>query len=388
MQPKTSRNPWWLLLVLLCSFNFVQADGNDTADQRKLDALKKEILQLKKKLNQFEGKRSGLVESLQQVEIAMADLETDIRNNRNQISSSKSQLHRLDQQRNQLRAKQKNQKKLIGEQISAHYKMGQEPYIKLLLSEEDPNKVSRLSRYYEYFNRARIQQIELYQLDIVALQEIEITIEAEQNLLSKKQKQLANQHLSFSEKSKQRKTLLSKLNSRIKSGNKRLGSLDADQKRLETLLNTLAKTTADLAAAGLSKPFPKARGTLPWPTTGRITRRFGSTQKPSNLRWKGVTLASKEGSHVQSIHHGRVIFSGWLRGHGLILVIEHNKHYLSIYAHNQTLLKEVGDWVTAGEWIATVGMSGGQEKPALYFEIRKDGNPLNPELWCSSNHRS
>jgi septal ring factor EnvC (AmiA/AmiB activator) len=385
---KISRSHWWLLLVLLCGWNIALANGNDNSDQRKLDALKKEILQLKKKLNQFEGKRSGLVKSLQQVEISMASIETDIRQNREQISKSKNQLNQLNQQRKELVKKQKDQKKLIAEQISAHYKMGQEPYIKLLLSEEDPNKVSRLSRYYEYFNRARIQQIELYQADIVALQELETKIEAEQNLLSKKQQQLTQQHLSLAEQSKQRKTLLSKLNSQIKSGNKRLGTLDADQKRLETLLNTLAKTTADLAAAGLSKPFPKARGTLPWPTTGRITRRFGSIQKPSNLRWKGVTLASKEGSHVRSIYHGRVIFSGWLRGHGLILVVEHNKHYLSIYAHNQTLLKEVGDWVTAGEWIATVGMSGGQEKPALYFEIRKDGNPLNPELWCSSDRRS
>lgn len=318
----------------------------------------------------------------------MASLETAIRKNRQQISDSKNHLKQLNRQRKKLRASQQSQKERIAEQVSAHYKMGQEPFLKLLLSEQDPHKLARLSRYYGYFNHARIQQIKAYQADIVALQEIEQDIEKERDALSQKQQKLADRHLELSKKTSQRKTLISKLNDKIKTGNVRLESLDADQKRLETLLNSLAKTTADLAATGLSQPFPKARGTLPWPTEGRITRRFGSIQKPSKLRWKGVTLASREGTPVRSIHHGRVIFSDWLRGHGLVLVIEHNQHYLSIYAHNQTLLKDVGDWVTSGEWIATVGTTGGHEEPALYFEIRKDGNPLNPELWCSSSRRN
>lgn len=379
------------VLIVLClgnvepTYSDTAVKNNDTEiDQKQLANLKKKISALKKKLNQFEGKRSGLIRSLQQVEVAMSELEIDIRSNQNQISKTQKRIGKLSKQRDALKRSQATQRELIGEQISSHYKMGREPYLKLLLSEEDPGKVERLNQYFDYFSRARVEQIKAYQIDIAELDAVEQKIEVEQTLLSNKQQSLATKHQALKEKSRQRKTVVSQLNSKIKSGEKRLGNLDADQKRLENLINSLAKTTADLAEAGLSQPFAKTKGSLLWPTKGRITRKFGSTQKPSNLRWKGVTLSTSEGRSVHSIHHGRVIFSGWLRGHGLILVVEHDKHYMSIYAYNQTLLKEVGDWVTAGEQIATVGVTGGQEKPALYFEIRKDGNPINPELWCSS----
>ena len=317
----------------------------------------------------------------------MAGLETDIRKNRQQISASKTHLNTLNKQKKRLIANQKNQREHIEQQLAAHYRMGREPYIKLLLSEEDPTKVTRLTRYYDYFNRARIERIKSYQTDIEALKKIETKIETERKQLASKEQNLKNQHLQLSEKFAQRKTLLSKINSDIKSGNQQLDSLDADQKRLSALLHSLERITSDLADAGLSQPFRDAKGILPWPTKGKITRRFGSIKKPGNRRWNGVTIAAKEGKDIHSIYHGRVVFSGWLRGHGLLTVVEHNQHYLSIYAHNQTLLKEEGDWVTAGELIATVGQSGGQDKSALYFEIRKDGNPLNPELWCSSGRR-
>ena len=317
----------------------------------------------------------------------MAGLETDIQKNRQQISASKTHLNTLNKQKKQLITNQKNQRKRIEEQLAAHYRMGREPYIKLLLSEEDPTKVTRLTRYYDYFNRARIERIRSYQSDIEALNKIETKIETERKLLASKEQNLKNQHRQLSEKFAQRKTLLSKINSDIKSGNRQLDSLDADQKRLSALLHSLERITSDLADAGLSQPFRDAKGILPWPTKGKIARRFGSIKKPGNRRWNGVTIAAKEGKDIHSIYHGRVVFSGWLRGHGLLTVVEHNQHYLSIYAHNQTLLKEEGDWVTAGEPIATVGQSGGQDKSALYFEIRKDGNPLNPELWCSSGRR-
>lgn len=328
-----------------------------------------------------------MIKSLQTVEVAMANLEKDIRKNRQQISASKIHLSKLNKQKKLLVSKQKNQRQLIEEQLAAHYRMGREPYIKLLLSEEDPSKVTRLTRYYDYFNRARIQRIKSYQADIEAVKKIEAGIETERSLLANKKQHLKEQHQKVSGKSRQRKELLSKLNSQIDSGNKRLDTLGADQKRLKALLNSLEKITTDLTDAGFSQSFQDARGSLSWPTKGKITRRFGSIRKPGNRRWNGVTIDAREGQNIRSIYHGRVVFSGWLRGHGLLVVIEHNQHYLSIYAHNQTLLKEEGDWVSAAELIATAGQSGGQDKSALYFEIRKDGNPLNPELWCSSSRR-
>ena len=100
------------------------------------------------------------------------------------------------------------------------------------------------------------------------------------------------------------------------------------------------------------------------------------------MRWQGVNIPAKEGTTVRSIHHGRVVYADWLRGSGLLLIIDHGDGYMSLYAHNQSLLRDVGEWVSAGTPVATVGDSGGQAKAALYFEIRYQGKPTDPARWC------
>ena len=125
-----------------------------------------------------------------------------------------------------------------------------------------------------------------------------------------------------------------------------------------------------------------ARGAMRWPTEGRLGNRFGRPRNQGKMRWRGVTINAETGTPVNAIHHGRVVYADWLRGSGLLLVLDHGEGYMSLYAHNETLLRDVGDWVTAGAPIATVGASGGRERPALYFEIRHRGDPVDPGDWC------
>src|SRR5690606_28607021 len=149
-----------------------------------------------------------------------------------------------------------------------------------------------------------------------------------------------------------------------------------------------AQSTASLPAITSTEPlagnrsFREARGQLPWPVAGKPVNRFGSPRGNSSLRWQGINIVASEGTTVRAVHGGRVIFADWLRGSGLLLIVDHGGGFMSLYAHNQTLLRNVGDTVRAGEPIATVGSSGGQPQAALYFEIRREGVPTDPAQWC------
>jgi septal ring factor EnvC (AmiA/AmiB activator) len=132
-----------------------------------------------------------------------------------------------------------------------------------------------------------------------------------------------------------------------------------------------------------SVPFSERKGYMELPATGKVIRKFGQSRADGRLRWEGMLVAAPAGDEVRAVHHGRVVFSDWLPGMGLLVVLEHGDGYLSLYGHNEDVVTEVGEWVGPGSIIAHVGDSGGQALTGLYFEIRKDGAPQNPARWIS-----
>jgi septal ring factor EnvC (AmiA/AmiB activator) len=158
--------------------------------------------------------------------------------------------------------------------------------------------------------------------------------------------------------------------------------MEQNRKELEKLVAAIEKAVANLEVPDDYQPFKAARGTMPWPIGGKRANSFGRPRNEGKMRWQGVTIPASEGDSVKAIHHGRVVYADWLRGSGLLMIIDHGEGYMSLYAHNQSLLREVGEWVSAGTPISTVGNSGGQEQSALYFEIRHQGKPTNPTKWC------
>ena len=150
------------------------------------------------------------------------------------------------------------------------------------------------------------------------------------------------------------------------------------------LIDALRASLTDAALAIRdSRPFEELRGTLPWPVRGALLAPYGAPRGESGLTWQGVLIGARPCEAVRSIHRGRVAYADWLRGFGLLLIIEHDGGFMSLYGHNQTLNGETGDWVESGDVIATVGDSGGNSQPALYFEIRRAGDPVNPARWCA-----
>ena len=151
---------------------------------------------------------------------------------------------------------------------------------------------------------------------------------------------------------------------------------------MESLLQAIEEAVVNLQVPENYQAFKSAKGKMPWPVSGKPSNRFGKSRNEGKMRWQGITIPAKEGTTVKAIHHGRVVYSDWLRGSGLLLIIDHGDGYMSLYAHNQSLLREVGEWVSAGTPISTVGDSGGLDRAALYFEIRHQGKPTNPASWC------
>jgi septal ring factor EnvC (AmiA/AmiB activator) len=179
----------------------------------------------------------------------------------------------------------------------------------------------------------------------------------------------------------EREKLVGELDAKLKEQGARAAALGKDEKALTALIEKLRDVFADIPKQlSGAEPFASQRGRLAWPVQGKIVRGFGAADE-SGRKSSGLLIASKSGTAVHAVSHGRVVFADWLRGYGLMIIVDHGDGYLSLYGCNETLLKDVGDWVNAGETLATSGASGGQKTPGLYFEVRAKGQPVDPKAW-------
>lgn len=363
--------------------------ADEKADMEKLQ---KEIAALQKELKSVQGARSGLQKDLEKSETEINDLEKKAEEIRKELNQQNQDLNNLKQERIQLEKQRSTQEEKISAQILAAYKLGQQSDIKLLLNQESPDKVSRLMTYHGYFVMAQQKKIETYRNTISRIDTIAPDIEKKTLQLASMQTQLDKQRNALGTAHKERQVALNKVNSQIKNKQQELTQLNEDRQKLQVLLS---RVTRKIASSGALKsptyvPLPKGgekfsvrKGKLPWPIQGKIIHRYGSPRIAGQLNWNGAYIAGNSGNKVIAVHHGRVVFSDYFGGHGLLIIIDHGEGFLSLYAHNQSLLKKAGDPVIAGESIAIVGNSGGQSTDGVYFEIRRDGKPIDPSTWLA-----
>jgi septal ring factor EnvC (AmiA/AmiB activator) len=260
--------------------------------------------------------------------------------------------------------------------------MGGDAHIKVLLNQQNPNTVSRAMAYYEYFFAARTQLLASYRETLAGLAQLENEISRTSAALEVNRQALQQQRQALAGAQEARKQAVASLSADIDSKGSQLQQLERDRGKLEELLKAIEEAVVNLKVPSDYQAFAAARGKMPWPLAGKPSNRFGTSRNEGKMRWQGLTIPAREGTPVHAIHHGRVVYADWFRGSGLLLIIDHGDGYMSLYAHNQSLLREVGEWVTAGTPISTVGSSGGLDKPALYFEVRHNGKPTNPSAWC------
>ncbi|MCZ6829541.1 MAG: peptidoglycan DD-metalloendopeptidase family protein [Gammaproteobacteria bacterium] len=369
-----------LLLAAPLSRSGAQAD-EETETRARLEQLKLAMTRLSSELQDDKRERGSLRAALRKSEVAIGKLQTDIQKTRQKLQWTKNQLAKLHRQREELLIARGEQQELISREIQTAYQMGRQGQLKILLNQEQPNTLARALAYYDYFYQARSAHIEQYLsvLERINVLEPEIASTAEQ--LQTTQSTLDRQRQKLVIGKRQREQDLANLNATIKTKDGRLQQMASDQRELERLLEVIEEAIAALQTPEDYQSFATLKGQMPWPLRGKPRNRYGKKRGAGTLRWQGLMIPAKEGSTVSAIHHGRVVFADWFRGSGLLLIIDHGDGYMSLYAHNQALLRDVGEWVSAGAEISTVGNSGGQQQAALYFEIRDQGKPTDPTQW-------
>lgn len=369
-------------IIILLSLLISQLTQVSFADeQADLAKLQQEINKLQSWLKETEQEHDKLNAALRKSDEKIGDIAKKIDATRTLLNQERSNLKKLQAEQSQLRTLKFEQKQQLAKQLTGAQKLGKQGSIKVLLNQDDPQQVSRMLKYYEYFNQARMDQIQSLIVSLKRLNTIEADILAQQNSLIKTESSLLEKNKQLSNEKMQHKNLLASLELRRKQKSNDLGQKQKDQKRLQKLINEVATLLDNSVRKQDARPIRSLKGKLPRPTQGRIVKAFGNNNSQARSKWQGWLIKGHEGSAISAIHHGRIVFSDWLRGFGLLLIIDHGDGYLSLYARNQSLLKSVGDWVYQGENIATLGASGGFKEPRLYFEIRHKGIPQDPAVW-------
>jgi murein hydrolase activator len=273
-----------------------------------------------------------------------------------------------------------SERSALSGQLRAAYMTGRQEPLKLLLNQQDPLHSSRLYTYYSYFGRARAQQIADIQQHVEHLQALDSELAQQQSDLNDLKLAQRSQLSTLMQARDQRQTVLVTFNAAAQTREQSLERLKSQQEDLERLLKQLDHSLKSLPPPDNATAFGRARGQLAWPVAGHLTAQFGA-ERASGITWEGVVIATEQGSPVRAVAAGRVVYADWLPGLGLLVIVDHGEGYMSLYGHNDRLLKAVGESVSSGETLAAAGDSGGRASPELYFEIRRGGKPVDPGPW-------
>lgn len=355
-----------------------------TAEQSaQLERLRARIRSLQVRLNKTVHKRDAEREQLRELEGTIGRLIHDLRQLYSRLTSQDRALTGLKRRRATARAELRGQRAGLGDQLRAAYLMGRQEYVKMLLNQTDPTTFSRVLTYYRYLNGARMQQIDKIESALARIHTMESEIiERTRELEALRAAQV--QRKQALENARARRTeVLALLDRRVRDQSDEIARLRLDEERLERLLAQLQEYLAGLPREPAAKVrFADRKGKLSLPTKGKIRARFGSPKKIGKMRWKGLFLSGRAGQDVVSVARGRVAFADWLRGFGLLLILEHGDGYMTLYGHNQSLYAQVGEWVEDGQVIASMGNTGNAPGAGVYFEIRENGRPRDPLQWC------
>jgi septal ring factor EnvC (AmiA/AmiB activator) len=392
--PSTPTRPlrlrWWLPAVLL----FVAVAGGpgaaDAQNERKatpaqkeaeLKKVKSRIERVRKNVNQDIEKRDRLSVQLRDAELGVQQARRGLEALRAERIASESRLQELEREQAERDRELAAERGALAGELRAAYVNGREEQLKLLLNQQDPAGFGRMLAYYGYFGRARADRIGNIRDKLEHLALVREKIAAENERLKGLESQQENELAALRSAQQQRTRTVQAIESQIKSQGGELKRLESQAKGLEKLIADLRKALRNVPVAKQA-PFEPLRGKLPWPVQqGKVLARFGQPRAGGSMRWQGMMIGTDRGARVRAPFAGRVVYADWLPGMGLMIVLDHGGGYLSLYGHNEEVFRSVGDAVAAGDVIGAVGDSGGHNQPALYFEVRRGREPVNPENW-------
>ncbi|WP_083271793.1 murein hydrolase activator EnvC family protein [Alteromonas lipolytica] len=345
--------------------------------QQELAALQEELKARQQALQGSKADAEKLQSVLAESEKSIGEVAKRLNHTKTALIDNREQQAGLTRQQKALQKSISQQQELLGGQLRTAFISGNYDYAKMVFYQEDAARFERVLTYYKYLNEARQKEITQFKTSVAELTEVNAQLRVKAEELSSLLQDQEKQQNELLARQQDRQQTLVKLRSKIASEETRIAQLrEAEQALLEAIERAQRESQIPQELTGLSSD----KGKLLKPAEGTLRRLFGK-RRQGQVRWKGIMIDGREGSAVKAIAHGRVIYSDWLRGFGLVTIIEHGDGYMSVYGHNQALLRSAGDSVAKGETVALLGQSGGQSSPNLYFEIRHKGKALNPLQW-------
>jgi len=383
LQPVLSACCLGLLLSLSWPLAGQSPDAiDDTTEQ--ISALRAEIASLQERLASQEDDRDELQAALREAETQISLLDQQLSKLKEERAQLQQKINQLDQEGEQLRSAQQQRADTIDASVQQLWLLQQGGGFRVWLGDQNPEDVARNLAYFQMVIEAQQQSIGAYEKGLEALALNRDTIAQTESELQTQSEAVEAARDALATQREARQVALAAINQKVESDQQRLAVLIQDRERLDALLvelEALATAAAPVMAPAVNlKPFAETKGTLAMPVSGSLTNRFGG-RRNADIRWKGWLIAAEEGEPVRAVHGGQVIYADWLRGQGLLMVVDHGNGWLSLYGQNHSLLRGVGERVNAGDVIARAGASGGSELSGLYFEIRHDGQPLDPSEW-------
>jgi len=362
---------FWLIIIATPAFA--------KNESHKLQKVVHNISVVKENIKKNEHKESKIETELQTTETNIGNLEISAKHTKQNLQHEQTILNNLSTSQKTYQQKLILERKLFLNQVRTAYMLGNEDFLKVLLNQEDPSKFSRMLVYHHYILASRLDLINdisdtLTQLkrNKIKIREQKTVLETLQNTQNKQQTELVQEKL-------ERKQILVTIKHQLNSQHTKLKNLVIAKENLETLIASISKKSV---YQGPRQTVTQICSKYVWPTSGRISQHFGLSIHGSSWKSNGILIEAHDNQEVHAVAAGTVAYSGWLAGYGLLIIIDHGRGYMSLYGRNHSIYKKVGDSVDSGEIIATVGQSGGYEKPELYFALRLNGKPLNPETWC------
>lgn len=372
-----------LLFLFTFSTPSLSADERDDKNASQLNEIRTRIKNVETRIKGARDEAEKLQKELRKNEITTAETLTRLHEFELESAKKNAELEVLKFEQAEHTDVLELEKEKLTHQIRAAYQTGRNDYIKLMLNQENPALVGRALAYYDYHNKARSERIGQVKQTLANLKQIQTSILDQTNKLESLKLEHEKKLRDFHQFRATRRDIIARLQRDINEQGIELQTLQENERELGKLIQGLEqKQAVTIEMYEDMPPFNTLKGRLNWPAKGRLLKRFGSSKKGGNLKWQGVLIDAETGTSVKAISTGKIVFADWFRNLGLLVIIDHGDGYMSLYGHNQNLLKNTGDWVLAGEKIATVGDSGGQTDTALYFEIRKGAEPLNPSRWC------
>jgi septal ring factor EnvC (AmiA/AmiB activator) len=324
-------------------------------------------------------KRAALEREIAAHDDKVADASAAVAAAADKAARLKDDIARLERDAIPLREARARSARLVADHLQSAYRLAGEDFFRLLMNDESVDRLERMARYHRYFSAAQVDALERYNKSLAALAAQEATLEARVDEAKASEAEHARRITELERLRGENAELLARVEEQQKDKARERDRLEADRQRLESLLAAISRKALGLDG----KTFAQSRGRLPWPVDGKVTHAFGSTRAEGRLRWNGIVVAAPDGAEFRAVQSGRVVFADWLRGFGLLTIVDHGNSFMTLYGQAESLTRSVGDRVAPGDVLGRVGRSGGSGEVGVYFEIRERGQARDPASWLT-----